>query len=96
MLDQPAPFQNLVQPLQLRQAECGRNVAHGRLIGRCRTHDDGGALFQTVRAMAPHRHRDVDVIGDHHTALAAGQRGRLGEIEHRGIAEGSDQRALVF
>ena len=95
MLGQPAPLQNLVQPLQLRQAERGRDVAHGRLIGRRRADDDGGAFFQTVRTVAPQGHRDVDVIGDHHAALAAGQCGRLREIEHRDIAEGSDQRALV-
>ncbi|OIQ64251.1 hypothetical protein GALL_541990 [mine drainage metagenome] len=96
MLGQPAPLQNLVQPLQLRQAERGRDVAHYCLKGWRRADDNGGTFFQTVRTVTPQGHRDIDVIGDHHATFAASQCRRLREIEHRDIAEGPDQRALVF
>ena len=95
MLGQPPPLEDFVDPAQLRQAKRGRDAAHAGLVGRGRADDDGAALLQTMRAMTAHRHRDVDVVGHHHAALAAGQGGRLREIEHRDIAEAADQRALV-
>ena len=96
MLGQSAPLEDLVETLQLRETERGREIAHARLIGCRRADDDRDALFKTVRAMAPQRHRDIDVIGHHHAAFAAGQRRRLGKVEDGDVAERSDERALVF
>ena len=88
--------ENFFEPAQLRQAQRGAHVAHRRLIGRAGAHHDRRSLARSMRAEASHRHRDVDVVGDHHAAFAADQRPGLREIEYRGVAEGADQRSLVF
>ena len=74
MLGQPAPLQDFVEAPQLGEAKRRREVAHAGLIGRCCADDDGGSLIKAVRAIAPQRDRDVDIVGHHHAALTADKR----------------------